>query len=54
MLIRAIVSGEGERRIPSGASCIGEDGAEEVNGRDERLSGSGLLKGAGAGSAWVI
>lgn len=54
MLIRAIVSGEGERRIPSGASTMGEDGAEEVNGSEERLSGSGRLNGAGAGSAWVI
>lgn len=33
---------------------MGEDGAEEVKGSDERLSGSGRLKGAGAGSAWVI
>lgn len=51
MLIRAIVSGDGERRMLSGASCMGEDGAEEVKGSDERFSGSGRLKGAGAGSA---
>lgn len=54
MLIRAIVSGDGERRTSSGTSRMGEDGAEEVNGREERLSGSGRLNGAGAGSACVI
>ena len=54
MLILAIVSGEGDRRSPSGASVMGDDGAEEVNGREERLRGSGRLNGAGAGSACVI
>lgn len=55
MLIRAIVSGDGERRIDSGASCcMGEDGTDEVNGSDDRFSGSGRLNGAGAGSACVI
>jgi len=54
ILIRAIVSGEGERRKPSAVSRIGDDGAEEVNGSEDRLSGSGRLKGAGAGSACVI
>ena len=54
MLIRAIISGEGERRIPSGASVIGDEGADEVKGRDVRFSGSGRLNGAGAGSACVI
>jgi hypothetical protein len=54
MLIRAIVSGEGDRRNTSAVSRIGEEGAEEVNGREERLSGSGRLNGAGAGSACVI
>jgi hypothetical protein len=54
MLIRAIVSGDGERRMFSAISRIGDVGAEEVNGREERLSGSGRLNGAGAGSACVI
>ena len=54
MLIRAIVSGEGERRMSSGTSRMGDEGAEEVKGNEERLRGSGRLKGAGAGSAWVI
>jgi len=54
MLIRAIVSGEGERRMFSAISRMGDEGAEEVNGREERLSGSGRLNGAGAGSACVI
>lgn len=54
ILIRAIVSGEGERRKPSAVSRIGDEGAEEVNGSEDRLSGSGRLNGAGAGSACVI
>lgn len=33
---------------------MGDEGTEEVKGKEERLSGSGRLKGAGAGSAWVI
>lgn len=48
MLILAIVSGLGDLRISSPRSRIGDDGADEVNGRDERLSGSGRLKGAGS------
>jgi hypothetical protein len=51
ILIRAIVSGEGERRNPSAVSGTGDGGPDEVNGREERLRGSGRLKGAGAGSA---
>jgi hypothetical protein len=47
MLIRAIVSGDGERRMSSGRSSIGEEGTEEVKGRDVRFSGSGRLNGAG-------
>ena len=59
MLIRAMVSGLGARRISSGLSRIGEDGAGEVNGRDVRLSGSGRLNGAGAeddsaASVWTV
>ena len=54
ILILAIVSGEGERRNTSADSRIGDDGAEEVNGSEERFRGSGRLKGAGAGSAAVI
>jgi len=49
MLIRAMVSGLGER---IGSSRIGLPGADEVNGRDERLSGSGRLKGAAATGAF--
>jgi hypothetical protein len=54
ILIRAIVSGDGERRNPSAVSRIGDEGADEVKGNEDRLSGSGRLKGAGAGSACVI
>lgn len=54
MLMRAIVSGEGERRRPSGASVMGDEGADDVNGKEERFSGSGRLNGAGAGSASAI
>ncbi len=53
MLIRAIVSGLGERRISSGLSDIGEDGADEMKGRDERFEGSGRRKGAGSGVTFV-
>jgi hypothetical protein len=49
MLIRAIVSGLGDLRISSGRSVIGEEGTEEVKGRECRFSGSGRLKGAGSG-----
>ena len=49
--ILAIVSGEGDRRNTSADSRMGDEGAEEVNGNDDLLSGSGRLKGAGAGSA---
>lgn len=45
MLIRAIVSGLGER---IGSSRIGLLGADEVKGREDRLRGSGRLKGAGS------
>jgi hypothetical protein len=54
ILIRAMVSGEGERRNTSADSRMGDEGAEEVNGSDDLLSGSGRLNGAGAGSAAVI
>jgi hypothetical protein len=54
ILILAIVSGEGERRKTSADSRIGDEGAEEVNGNDDLLRGSGRLNGAGAGSAAVI
>ena len=47
MLMRAIVSGLGDRRISSGRSRIGDEGADDVNGKDDRFSGSGRLKGAG-------
>lgn len=54
ILILAIVSGDGERRNTSADSRMGDEGADEVNGREERFSGSGRLKGAGAGSTAVI
>jgi hypothetical protein len=54
ILILAIVSGDGDRRNTSADSRIGDDGAEFVNGSEERLRGSGRLNGAGAGSAAVI
>ena len=55
MLIRAIVSGLGDRRISSGRSNVGEGGADDVvNGREARLSGSGLLNGAGFDAATAV
>jgi hypothetical protein len=54
ILILAIVSGDGDRRKTSADSRIGDEGAEEVNGKDDLLRGSGRLNGAGAGSAAVI
>ena len=54
ILILAIVSGDGERRNTSADSRIGDEGAEDVNGSEDLLRGSGRLNGAGAGSAAVI
>lgn len=54
ILILAIVSGDGERRNTSADSRIGDEGADEVNGKDDLFRGSGRLNGAGAGSAAVI
>ena len=53
MLIRAIVSGLGERRISSGLSLTGDEGADEVKGRDDLFSGSGRRNGAGSGVIFV-
>lgn len=48
MLILAIVSGLGDLRISSKLlSKMGDDGAEDGNGREALFNGSGLLKGAG-------
>jgi len=54
MLILAIVSGLGDRRISSGRSKVGDEGAEDVNGRDDRLRGSGRLNGAGYDAATAV
>jgi hypothetical protein len=48
ILILAMVSGLGDRRISSGRSRMGDEGAEELNVSEPRLSGSGRLNGAGS------
>ena len=54
MLILAIVSGLGDRRISSGRSLMGEEGADEVKGSDARFRASGRRKGAGSGVILVF